>query len=77
MFCILHFVRLLPSICNKKQLDFGMLGETVSNSPVQHKIRASATDSRLQECPQAKARAGTQHKVRGKLILLRIFNMKI
>lgn len=50
--------------------------ETISTPPVQHKS-VLAADKRLQEYPQAKALAGTQHKVRGKLILLGIFTMKI
>lgn len=50
--------------------------ETVSTCPVQHKS-ALAADKRFQEYLQEKAFAGTQHKVRGKLILIRIFAMKI
>lgn len=50
--------------------------ETISTHPVQYKS-VLAADKRLQEYPQAKVLAGTQHKVRGKLILLRTFAMKI
>lgn len=50
--------------------------ETISTPPMQHKS-VLAADNRLQEYPQAKALAGTQHKVRGKLILLRVFIVKI
>lgn len=50
--------------------------DTISTCPVQHKS-VLAADKRLQESLQAKAFAGTQHKVGGKLILLRIFAMKI